>query len=749
MADSSISINVNVTATDEMSGSQDISVSAPLTGYTSEVNTFTFSAANISNFPWRRDTVRWDFGDGNIKTGLYNVEHSWDLPGVYDINISVLSENNRYSSGTIQAKISSWYTDQLTFVSNASVVSAGRPSERIGIQYVLPYYMCKDSLTGNTTINLYSSGSLSDPIFPDKYLASKNDHFKCIWKFIDDKSDPFPTNTFTMPRDKIYVKWDTALGKYIPGNGAVNDKVVGVSGQKLVYYIDDTNINNNVNLFASFGNSQDPTGDNIDNEGNDLGNIQTKTVMFPLSVTENEPTQLVFTSNGIPGFDIGQIKKQGTPIYYYISVADADGYILKCPYDQLTSKCLSEGSTDNDKVYHVNQSVINNTATHYYSNTAAGIITPGSFPGAVTLGQSEANVQLSASVVVPYNGAYTTITGTSNTFNVLSGSNNGYDIYKTSEDYDFYGTLMSYINQSNINNDPVLTDLVLKNIFGDETAEATSLGKTIYEKIENFVLNNSDIDTCNIDALYSVARLVGLSMDNYNLSYPGTIKRLVNLLSIKFNNLFGYNTDTIYNFYNEGHSLTEPSFDHARNLGDKINTLSYQVTAGVPIVVKELFNKSCKHIVPMILSAGDTNSLSSYPLSTYNSEWGWGLSHPPEKKFYQFYDFYEYRSNDYYNKNLLSYSSMIDWDNSQTTLDKNVSYSNWLLDDTGVIDIIYVLSLAAGFQLQSNIPGYDITSDCIPTSTTTTTTPAPVLSPSITDPELKIKRDVNNVNACD
>ena len=788
MAKPGIPIDVTITATDENHTQTTLSQSSPLSGYTSELNSFVFEIASLSSFQWNRDNVTWDFGDGTLKTGL-STNHAWSLPGIYDINVTIISEGRITTATTTRAIIRSYYNDQLTLSTTVSTVTAGRPSKAITVQYVLPYHMSKGISSDLTTINLYSSGSLSDPIFPQQYLNNKHDHFKCTWKFKGGFSS-LPANTFDIKKNNLYATWDQQTNTYVY---ASNGSLVGVSGEETIYYIDDTNTDNDINVFASFDTSQFLEKENIisdtakhDNAG--IGIMQTKTAMLPLSVVTNTPTQLVFTSTGLSGFNIGSIKKQGTPIYYYISIADKDGHILKCPYSQLTSKCLLPGATDSDKVYHVNQSVINNTALAYYATTAVDTATYGSFPGAVTLGTSGTNVQLSASVTIPLSGGsiggqYETIVGASNTFDVVLDTEDNYNVYKNSEDYNFHSNLKSYIGQSNINNSLQFTEQFLKNIFGDNTSTATSLGKTIYEKIENFVGNNSDVNTCNINALYSMAHLAGLdNIEDYRLKYPADIKRLIDLLSINFSNLFGYNKDTIYNFNKDGYTLSEPSFDHGRNLGDKIS-LSYQVSAGTPIVIKELFNKTYRYILPMTLTDGQVNgpggpfttpnpatgvkdwisandaSLSAYPLSSHNTNWGWGLTYPSDMTFSDFYDFYEYRDNSYFtDKSLVSYKATIDWQNNLTTLSSGTIYSDWIKDNNGTIDILYILALLNGFKLHTRNPGYDITNNTsysacsagggIPTTTTTTTTTT-IITPVPTDPGLSIDTNLSTENACD
>ena len=765
MAKPGIPIDLPFTVTRSRQG--DTTNISPITGYTSDLDLFTFQLSNANAFQYEKDDITWNMGDGHIKKGLA-VEHSWDVPGVYDISISITTNGKLFES-TTQASISSFYNDQLVLSTNVSSVTASKPSN-MNLKYVLPQHIAKALPRDHTTVNLYCSGSLSNPIFPEQYIENRYDHFKCMWYFVSG-AGALATDTFNIPHTKLYAKYNNVNSTYVAANSSdPGAKLVGVSGQKDILFTDNTNTSNNVNIFASVDQSQysalNSNGAGTAGASTDIGLLQTKTSMLPISVVPNVPTHLVFSTIGLPGFDIGKIKKQNSPIYYYISLADNDGNIIRCPYNQLTSKCLPASATAPDTFYNVTQSIINNTATSYYYTTAADMFLPGSFPGAVTLANSGTNVQLSASVVIPLTGgrgdsssASVTLTGVSNTFNVILSTGDNYNIFKSAEDYDAHQTLKSYISQPNINDSVFFTEVFLKNVFGDNLAEPTDLGKLIYEKIENYTNNHSDIDTCNIDSIYSHADQYGLDLRDYRYTYPSAVNRLANLLSISFDKLFGYSDDTIYNFNNEGYTTGSPSWDHARNLGDKIDTNTYQVTAGTPIVVKELFNKSCKYVMPMILSAGDASSLSSYPLTSYNSEWGWGLTYPTGTEFSDFYDFYEYRDNTYFvDSSLRKYNSVIDWENDQTTISKNTTYNDWIKDDTGVIEILYLLQLLKGFDVGNKNPGYDITlhsnystcsgEEAIPTTTTTTTTPEPTVTLR-RDPNLNINIDTLTQDACD
>ena len=75
-------------------------------------------------------------------------------------------------------------------------------------------------------------------------------------------------------------------------------------------------------------------------------------------------------------------------------------------------------------------------------------------------------------------------------------------------------------------------------IFGDIDSAQDSLGKSTYEKIQNFFDNNAVIDYANIDQLASILQSYNLPKIN-KYSLPPKIKRLLDLLSISQTRLFG------------------------------------------------------------------------------------------------------------------------------------------------------------------------------------------------------------------
>lgn len=256
-----------------------------------------------------------------------------------------------------------------------------------------------------------------------------------------------------------------------------------------------------------------------------------------------------------------------------------------------------------------------------------------------------------------------------------------YNIQKVNEDFDMTETLKSYRTTENLYNFENLFDNFLGSIFGDKYDDGTKFGRNIYEKIANFVSNHSDIDTCSIDALRSICQETGIDFET-DITYPRDIKRLVDLFSIKFKKLWGdnYQTGVIEDFK-----------------GDSIDVDTYTVSADpqTKFIATERFNDFNIIITPLLSSNGST-TLSSYPLSTYSQDWGWGLSIPSGQNVKDYYDFFELLPLSTYRMD----GSIIDWDNELTDSDIKplTSFDNYM-NDRGIVSTVLGDKLRQGLDL--------------------------------------------------
>jgi hypothetical protein len=255
------------------------------------------------------------------------------------------------------------------------------------------------------------------------------------------------------------------------------------------------------------------------------------------------------------------------------------------------------------------------------------------------------------------------INGLSTYFDILNPTPT---IAKKGEDFNSINQIKSYILQESLFDKNVILDDFLGQILG-KNENVEEIGKVIYEKITNFVSNNSDIDTCNIKQLLSFAEQTGTNLSEYLYSYPPSVRRALDLLSICQRKLFGNS-----NSYNR----TFNKYSASNNLGDNIKIENGHFIAGKPIISYELFSEKYTLITNTIVP--NYNLGEMVPLSSVNYDWGWGLVTGTRAQsgleLNQYYKFYEYIPNN----NLEIYDSIIDFDSSLTTITpQQSSFEDW------------------------------------------------------------------------
>jgi len=296
-------------------------------------------------------------------------------------------------------------------------------------------------------------------------------------------------------------------------------------------------------------------------------------------------------------------------------------------------------------------------------------------------------------------GKYREIVTSSSEFRILPsiGCEN---IAKFNEDYDFGGVLQTYHLQPTVDDSAFWKEQIINHAMGNYWSYPWEGGKVIYEKIANFVDNVSDIDVSNIRAVYSMAESVSYRLEDYNYKYPALLSRVMDIVSIKHKKLFGSRNEFDEDYEHYGHIDNE---NYAKNLGTELTTNTYIVTAGVPIIVNELYGPTKRKIVPLVIGGQPTDAgydsevggLVTYPLSTYTAVWGWGLSYPitsPMEDYYTFYS-YELARDDSH------IEGVIDWSNWYTTLqESNSGYHDWS-KQYGIAETIIDISIKQGLDL--------------------------------------------------
>jgi hypothetical protein len=283
-------------------------------------------------------------------------------------------------------------------------------------------------------------------------------------------------------------------------------------------------------------------------------------------------------------------------------------------------------------------------------------------------------------------------------------------------------------------------------IFGDLSATQDSIGKSTYEKIQNFFENNSTIDESNIEQLDGILQLLDLpELNKYSL--PPKLMRVMDLLSISKSKLFGRrNRDNTHyqtygyrlnNFYGEnlGDALTSGSkiivgenivahekysgnyitlntnlplnaaitpavqtttgFIYVTTSGSLLSAEAVELDEGTEIEQEQLPN--CDIITEnglQILTDALSSDSSFYSLSDYNSTWGWPLLSGGGRDITDIYNFYYQRETEGEITD-----SIIDWTDPNTTISYTMtSYEDWSKNN-GTMSNIFAQSLYEGLEL--------------------------------------------------
>lgn len=445
-----------------------------------------------------------------------------------------------------------------------------------------------------------------------------------------------------------------------------------------------------VNIFASF----DPEAI-LDPQQQLQGanNVSTYLNVNPASqtgaVSAHETTQitkLTVTSNGIDGFNIFPIKFATERINFVAKLKDVDNYDVKdwplLDLSNLTfSLCSSNGNVTN--------------AISFSSNfgTLSSLTQGGFFKGYLISYRPTREVR----IVVNYNSSGVDVTGFSSPFTIYSLSGQ-YDVRKINEDFNQAAAFKSLAYQPVMFDKRVFFDQFLGQIVGDNNSDPNTLGIEIYEKIANYVSNVTDSDYCNIDALKSLFDELQVNYQNFDYTYPPSLKRLVDILSVKHKLLFGQKNQYQGNFDDKG-------FINSDTYGlNKGSFLSFETTKIDPtisppyIITYEKFSGIYNTVSKMV---SPDNPTAIYDLSAVNSNWGWNLVIPPNVsgydvgKYYEFYEFVPGPQGSILQK-------FIDFDNSNNTLlQTNSSYTNYIKQG-GIVDSLLAQNMLANLQLLSS-----------------------------------------------
>jgi len=697
-----------------------------------------YSTSILSN-----NLLHWDFGDGTIASGL-TASHVYKWPGNYNVTLTVYdSGGNAYDSSynpTIQ--VIDFIPTSLTWQDYAPLSAQTLSAKIMGPFTVNSFNSWQSypalSSTGYT-INFYASGAGGEYITAKDFYSSKWSHLRTLSQFLAienlyNNEQYVVIDSLSTIQTVIYANIQNNQLQICGPNDA-GATVAGTTGYCQIYYVDDSIkdilADSPTYLFATIDSSK--YNDSFTQRTNLFDYVSYPAIGYQnlnpavISITRNSSlytpaAQLAISTTGITGegtlasstsaiFNIPEICWQGTEIPYVITLKDSNNFTTKF-YPPLSS------SSANTNVKGITANNVQTGIIYYDTNGNAyplpgvtfteDFITPGAvqqlgsfYKGYFTSQYTALSCALTASLVVidPVSQIPVPLSGQSNTFSIYTTAGQ-YNIAKVNENWDASGFYKSLRFQEPLLNDDNFFNNFLGVIVGDINAYPYELGKTIYEKIANFVSNRSDIDVSNVDALLSFCNELSVQFEQYNYSYPPQLRRIIDLISIKPQKLFGTPNTYNVNFNNNIKLYTDRSI--GPNLGTRIDPLTGIVFVGQPIVAYETFSGNYT-LVNNISSSYITLSSSKYnyrysPLSAYSPNWGWSLIAPNSvtgvgiSNYYQFYSYNNTPDNTFYN-------NLINWSDTLTTLlSSENSYSAWSADN-GIMQNMISYELTKGLSL--------------------------------------------------
>tara|TARA_R110001599_G_scaffold89141_4_gene236241 strand:- start:349 stop:2577 length:2229 start_codon:yes stop_codon:yes gene_type:complete len=679
--------------------------------------------------------IVWDFGDGTT-TESVTASHNYEKPGRYTVNCYLYDSKGTGYFDTYSAKvnITDFITDKLT-ISAASELThnTGQILNPITVERYNSYRTLN---SGIPSIVAYSSAGVGDNDYFRAGLADETyGHLKPSSSFVqilttNGIAETVQVDTITTTNTPIYIKLSSNEIVYTDVND-VDGFYAGLTGTGDTYF--KTDIIGSYNLLLGF------------EQGSifDYANTTTYGVSADIGLNDSY-SKLTFSSNGIDGegkntlstFDIGKTKFAGSKVSFVVKVKDSDTFsqknmpLLSTNNSTHLDLYLTDGTTTYDVEYTSNLQAL--------STINSGGFFKGYFVSDTTT--TLENVYLSGSML--YDG--NSMVGQSNTFTIYPSS--FYTVAKVGENIDFEAAFKDIAIQPLFSDAKILMSDFIGSIFGDISATQDSIGKSTYEKIQNFFDNNTTIDESNIEQLDGILQMLDLpELTKYSL--PPKLNRVMDILSISKSKLFGsrnrdnthyqsygYQNNDYYG-YNLGDKLEvgseiivgEPivanekysgkfvtlnttfplsarvtpiievttGFVYGTSTGQLISAATEELSEGVPITRERL--EGCEIITEQgvdILTQSLSSSSTYYRLSDYNSTWGWPLLSGGGREITDIYNFY-------YQKDSVGEieNSIINFTDPNNTISYNLtSYSDWSMD-AGTMSNIFAQSLYEGLEL--------------------------------------------------
>ena len=707
---------------------------AVLSSYNLSITPLTFKARIPSNAgavsPLNDVKATFDFGDGSFGH-LLTSTHVYEYPGKYNVRLVLrdCNNNSRLASYSTDVIITDYITN--TFTVDGPLLNdlnAGMFSDPIAITSQTPAYQdFQDiyfSLSGNDFSNYYNLKS------------NKFNNLKNYWSFYEKHYLPVLSgyeyveiNKISLSSENIFVKL-SSYGSDLSAVSIVNcisadsgSLLVGSSGNKIVYFkteqqtpwgkpITISLFKDRNNIFAKGVQGYKNT--------NYLNNFTISVSSLVGATSSQSISSIAITSNGMPGesdevnsFNISPVQYKQLGIPFILSPKNSNNY---------TMKALSAG-TPVFSLLSGHDNALTGVAvdTQYYTvsslnSTLSTLTTNFWHRGLVTFNDNLSTVPavLGLSARCPFENIRTSTVSTITGFAPFTCyPKNYYEIYKHNEDINYQEVFNDLRFQEILLDKNILFTDFLGTIFGDVSSNYTVLGKKLWEKVFNFPSNNNDIDFCDINSLIGLSELVddpGLVFDRALTQSPALLERILSNLSVSYNNLRGTKNKFEENFDPVGRTTRAK---YGKNLGDKLDSLTYEITGGTDIVAYEKTSDMYTRLntfQPLCALSGAAGSTSgnanTYMLSDYSTYignasgaayWGWALMLPNNYTITdvnKFYDFYSLSA--VYDSTIIG--GLVDYANGLTTLSYDTPLSS-LIGQDNIFDIMVRNTLFSSLSL--------------------------------------------------
>jgi len=709
---------------------------AVLSSYNLSITPLTFKARIPSNAgavsPLNDVKATFDFGDGSFGH-LLTSTHVYEYPGKYNVRLVLRDCNNNsvLASYSTDVTITDYITNTFTATFTDSVfnLSAGQFSEPITIASQTPAYQdFQDiyfSLSGFDCPSYYNLKSNKFNNLKNYYSFYEKNYLPVLsgYEYVE-------INKISLSSENIFVKlssYGTALSAVSIVNCISADSgslLVGSSGNQTVYFKteeqDPWDQPITISLFKDRNNIFAKTIQGYKNT--DYLNNFTVSLSSLVGATSGQSiSSIAITSNGIPGesdevstFNISPVQYKGLGIPFILSPKNSDNY---------TMKALSAG-TPVFSLLSGHDNALTGVAvdTQYYtvsslSSTLSTFTTNFWYRGLITFNDSLSTTPavLTLSARCPFENIRTsTVTTITGAAPFTCYPKNYYEIYKHNEDINYQEVFNDLRFQEILLDKNILFTDFLGTIFGDVSSNYTVLGKKLWEKVFNFPSNNNDIDFCDINSLIGLSELVddpGLVFDRSLSQEPALLERILSNLSVSYNNFRGTKNKFEENFDPVGRTTRAK---YGKNLGEKLDSYTYEITGGADIIAYEKFSEiytrlntfqplcALSGLNPGLVS-GNTNTymLSDFSTATGDTSggpyWGWPLMLPDTYTMTdvnKFYDFYSLSA--VYDNTIIG--GLVDYDNGLTTLSYDTPLSS-LIGQDNIFDIMVRNTLFSSLSL--------------------------------------------------